>query len=173
VNLPWNWLIARGLIRYGYREQAALLLTRLISAILKSLAQEHTFRRAYHADTGAGSGEYTALSGSAPVGLPWPSLLGFLRIVTNPRVFEQPEPISEAWDQVAAWLACESAWIPQPGERHVEILASLLADPGVRANLVPDAHLAALAIEHGLLLHSTDGDFARFASLRWSNPLRT
>jgi len=113
------------------------------------------------------------LSGSAPVGLPWPSLLGFLRIVTNPRVFEQPEPISEAWDQVAAWLACESAWIPQPGERHVEILASLLADPGVRANLVPDAHLAALAIEHGLLLHSTDGDFARFASLRWSNPLRT
>ena len=69
VNLPWNWLIARGLVRYGYREQAALLLTRLISAILKSLAQEHTFRRAYHADTGAGSGEYTALSGIAPVGL--------------------------------------------------------------------------------------------------------
>ena len=69
VNLPWNWLIARGLVRYGYREQAAQLLTRLISAILKSLAQEHTFRRAYHADTGAGSGEYTALSGIAPVGL--------------------------------------------------------------------------------------------------------
>ena len=112
------------------------------------------------------------LSGSARVGLPWSSLLGFLRIVTNPRVFEQPEPISEAWDQVADWLACESAWIPQPGERHVEILASLLADPGVRANLVPDAHLAALAIEHGLLLHSTDGDFARFQGLRWSNPLR-
>jgi len=112
------------------------------------------------------------LSGSAPVGLPWPSLLGFLRIVTNPRVFERPEPILEAWGQVAAWLACESAWIPRPGERHVEILASLLADPGVRANLVPDAHLAALAIEHGLLLHSTDGDFARFPGLRWSNPLR-
>ena len=112
------------------------------------------------------------LSGSALVGFPWPSLLGFLRIVTNPRIFEQPEPISEAWDQVADWLACESAWIPQPGARHVEILASLLADPGVTANLVPDAHLAALAIEHGLLLHSTDGDFARFRGLRWSNPLR-
>ena len=56
---------------------------------------------------------------------------------TNPRIFEQPEPISEAWGQVADWLACESAWIPQPGERHAEILASLLADPGVRANLVP------------------------------------
>lgn len=112
------------------------------------------------------------LSGSALVGFPWPRLLGFLRIVTNPRIFEQPEPISEAWGQVADWLACESAWIPQQGERHVEILADLLADPGVRANLVPDAHLAALAIEHGLMLHSTDGDFARFPGLRWSNPLR-
>ena len=112
------------------------------------------------------------LSGGAPVGLPWPSLLGFLRIVTNPRIFEQPEPISEAWEQVTEWLACESAWIPNPGERHGEVLAGFLADPGVRANLVQDAHLAALALEHGLLLCSTDGDFARFPGLRWSNPLR-
>ncbi|MGH6630790.1 MAG: TA system VapC family ribonuclease toxin, partial [Burkholderiales bacterium] len=54
------------------------------------------------------------LSGSAPVGLPWPSLLGFLRIVTNPRVFERPEPIAEAWRQIGAWLEAEVAWIPQP-----------------------------------------------------------
>ena len=113
------------------------------------------------------------LSGTVGVGFPWPSLLGFLRIVTNPRAFDRPEPISRAWDQVHAWLGCESAWIPQAGERHVEVLGKLLSDPAVQANLVPDAHLAALAIEHGLVLCSTDGDFARFPGLRWTNPLRS
>jgi len=112
------------------------------------------------------------LNGSAPVGLPWASVLAFLRLVTNPRVFEHPEPITDAWRQVVAWLACEVAWVPQPGERHVELLGPLLAIPGAHANLVPDAHLAALAMEHGLVLCSTDGDFARFPGLRWLNPLR-
>lgn len=112
------------------------------------------------------------LSGSGPVGLPWPSLLGFLRIVTNPRVFERPEPVGGAWRQVGAWLDADVAWIPQPTERHREVLGSLLDVAGVQANLVPDAHLAALAIEHGLLLCSTDGDFARFSCVRWQNPLQ-
>ena len=113
----------------------------------------------------------TQLSRAAPVGLPWPSLLGFLRIVTNPRVFQQPAPMSEAWRQVGAWLGVEVAWIPQATDRHGEVLGGLLAAAGVHANLVPDAHLAALAIEHGLLLCSADGDFARFPDLRWLNPL--
>lgn len=69
VNLPWNRLIIEGLLRYGYREQAAQLITRQISAIIKSLCQEHTFRRAYHSDNGEGMGEFNALSGIAPVGL--------------------------------------------------------------------------------------------------------
>lgn len=111
------------------------------------------------------------LSGHAPVGLPWPSLLAFLRLVTNPRVFEQPEPVARAWEQVRAWLACDVVWIPRPGERHAELLGELLALPGMQANLVPDADLAALALEHGLTLYSTDGDFARFPRLRWVNPL--
>ncbi len=111
------------------------------------------------------------LSGSALVGLPWPSLLGFLRIVTNPRVFERPEPIAEAWHQVGAWLDAETAWIPQATERHLEVLETLLKVAGVQANLIPDAHLAALAIEHGLQLCSTDGDFGRFPELRWHNPI--
>ncbi len=112
------------------------------------------------------------LSGNGLVALPWPSLLSFLRIVTNPRVFERPEPIAEAWRQVRAWLAADVVWIPQPTDRHEDVLGSLLTKGGVQANLVPDAHLAALAIEHGLLLCSSDGDFARFADLRWHNPLQ-
>ena len=111
------------------------------------------------------------LNGSAPVGLPWISMLGFLRLVTNSRVVPRPLPMAVAWQQVATWLACEPAFTPHPTERHAEILGGLLAQPGVHGNLVTDAHLAALAIEHGLMLCSTDGDFARFRGLRWSNPL--
>jgi uncharacterized protein len=111
------------------------------------------------------------LNGSAPVGLPWASVLAFMRLVTNPRVFEHPEPMANAWLQVQTWLACETAWAPQPTTRHGEILSELLALPGMHGNLVPDAHLAALAMEHGLTLCSTDGDFARFRGLRWLNPI--
>ena len=114
----------------------------------------------------------TQLSGGGPVGLPWASLLAFMRIVTNPRVFERPEAVLEAWRQVGAWLDVEAVWIPEPAERHREVLGSLLHVDGMQANLVPDAHLAALAIEHGLVLCSTDGDFARFPGLRWQNPLQ-
>ncbi len=111
------------------------------------------------------------LSGTASVGLPWPSLLAFIRLVTNPRIFEYPEAIDKAWQQVEEWLDCSPVWIPQPTDRHREALKTLLIDQSLRANLIPDAHLAALAIEHGLILCSTDGDFGRFPGLRWENPL--
>jgi toxin-antitoxin system PIN domain toxin len=111
------------------------------------------------------------LNGAAPVGLPWPSLLAFVRLVSNPRIFERPKPVAAAWKQVEEWLDCPPVWVPQPTERHREILSSILKSQGGRANLVPDAHLAALAIEHGLILCSTDGDFARIPHLRWENPL--
>lgn len=110
------------------------------------------------------------LNGTAPVGLPWPSLLAFLRLVSNPRIFERPKAVTNAWGQVGAWLDCAPVWVPQPTDRHREVLGPLLTAAD-RANLVPDAHLAALAIEHGLTLCSTDGDFARFPGLRWENPL--
>jgi toxin-antitoxin system PIN domain toxin len=111
------------------------------------------------------------LNGPAAVGLPWASLLGFLRVVSNPRIFPRAEPVAEAWRQAKEWLACASAWIPQPTERHQDVLGEFLVLPGLRSKLVPDAHLAALAVEHGLTLCSTDGDFARFPGLRWLNPL--
>jgi uncharacterized protein len=112
------------------------------------------------------------INGAGPVGLPWSALLGFLRLVTNPRIFGHPVSMAVAWRQVNAWLECATVWTPEPTIRHRELLARLLTLPGVLGNLVPDAHLAALAIEHGLTLCSTDGDFARFPGLRWINPLQ-
>ncbi|NUM56320.1 MAG: VapC toxin family PIN domain ribonuclease [Candidatus Hydrogenedentes bacterium] len=111
------------------------------------------------------------LMGSTKVALPWQSLVGFVRIVTNPRIFDRPSTVAEAWDQVRAWLDCDVAWIPQATERHSQFLERLLFASGVRGDVVADAHLAALAVEHGLMLCSTDGDFARFPGLRWSNPI--
>ncbi len=111
------------------------------------------------------------LSSGIRVGLPWPSLLAFLRIVTNPRVFAAAVDLPRAWKQVATWLEVDTVYVPQPTERHAAILGVLLAVPGATAKMVPDAHLAALAIEHGLTLQTHDSGFARFPGLAWSNPL--
>ena len=111
------------------------------------------------------------LSGSSAVGIPWETLAAFLRIVTNPRIYPGVISIGAAWDQVQAWLRCDVVWIPLPTERHAALLGDLLRVPGLRANDVPDAHLAALAISHGLILCSADAGFARFPGLRWTNPL--
>ena len=112
------------------------------------------------------------LSGGTRVGLPWESTLGFLRIVTNARIFAHPATIGHAWRQVQEWLNCDNVWIPAAGAQHNAVLSELLRNLGGGPNLIPDAHLAALAIEHGLTLYSSDGDFARFQNLRWSNPLK-
>ena len=111
------------------------------------------------------------LSGPGRVGLPWQSIVGFVRLVTNPRVFRRPEPVSQAWRQVEEWLRAGPAWVPVPTERHREVLGAMLRDSDAKANLVYDAHLAALAVEHGLAVVSTDGDFARFRSVEWIDPL--
>jgi toxin-antitoxin system PIN domain toxin len=111
------------------------------------------------------------LNGPAPVGLAWPSLTAFLRIAINPRVFTSPLPIAAAWKQVEEWLVCAPVWTPFPTETHARILGKLLKSTSITPNLIGDAHLAALAIEHGLTLCSADGDFARFDTLRWINPL--
>lgn len=111
------------------------------------------------------------LNGVPGVGLPWPSLLAFVRLVSNPRIFERPTSVKNAWGQVSEWLDCPAAWVPGPIDDHRRILDGLLLAVGNKSNLVPDAHLAALAIEHGITLCSTDTDFARFPGLRWENPL--
>lgn len=111
------------------------------------------------------------LNGTNRVGLPWPSLLAFVRLASNPVVLRRAVATGEAWRQVEAWLACEPAWVPEPGPAHAGLLGEFLRRPWMTSRLVPDAHLAALAIEHGLTLCSTDGDFARFPGLAWKNPL--
>ena len=105
------------------------------------------------------------------VGLPWASLLAFVRLAIHPRVFERPLALADAWMQVDAWLAVPAVWIPSPTPRHAAVLGTLLRTSGLEANDVPDAHLAALAIEHNLTLWSTDRGFTRFPGLRWENPL--
>lgn len=112
-----------------------------------------------------------ALNGAVRIGLPWPSLLAFVRIRTNPRAFEHPLPPDEAWTRVTAWLAAPAAWIPVPTERHADVLGRLITEHHLAASAIPDAHLAALAIEHGVGVCSADTDFARFTGLRWVNPL--
>src|SRR5262245_322632 len=93
--------------------------------------------------------------------------LAFVRIVSNPAILRRPVTPGKAWQQVEEWLACEPAWVPLPGARHAELLRQLLNSSFMTSRL--DAHLAALAIEHGLTLHSTDGDFARFPGLKCEN----
>jgi len=112
------------------------------------------------------------LNGPQRVGLPWQTLLAFLRISTHPRAFERPLTPATAWDRVQDWLNVPTAWIPEPGPEYARILSELVPNHDVRGNLIPDAALAALAIEHGVTLCSVDEDFARFPDLRWSNPLR-
>jgi toxin-antitoxin system PIN domain toxin len=107
------------------------------------------------------------------IGIPWPSIVAFLRLTTNPRVSAQPFTPAEAWEHVESWFRSPSAWIPQPTTRHREVFRSLVVDLQLTANLISDAHLAALAMEHGLELFSADSDFARFPAVRWRNPLAT
>jgi len=113
-----------------------------------------------------------ALNGPRRVGLPWQSLTAFLRTATHPRVFPSPLTASAAAEQVQEWLAAPSAWVPVPTPRHGEIFLELVRDLRITGALVSDAHLAALALEHGVAIWSTDADFARFDGLTWKDPLR-
>ncbi len=112
-----------------------------------------------------------ALSGNAPVYLAWVTLLAFLRIGTNPRAMAVPLSMEEALSITSGWLKQPSVTLLETGDRHWEILARLCTEGQVRGPLVMDAHLAALAIEHGAVLYTTDRDFARFSALEVCNPL--
>lgn len=111
------------------------------------------------------------LSGRDPVLLCWPVLTAFLRIGTNARLQRRPLTLREAAERVQGWLEQPCVQLVQPTEQHWTILQKMLRGGNATANLVSDAHLAALAVEHNAVLCSTDADFARFPGLKWRNPL--
>ncbi len=111
------------------------------------------------------------LNGSRRVGLPWQSLASFFRLATHPRASDHPLSPTEAWETVSAWLESPAAWIPEPGPGYAAIFGELLLRYELTGNLVPDAQLAALALEHGLTVCSADTDFARFTEVSWTNPV--
>ncbi len=127
-----------------------------------NLSEHHTVIRAWWD---------AQLSGSEPVALCWPVLTAFLRIGTNPRLLRRPLTVREASARVQSWLDQPCVRVIQPTDDHWEIFQRLLHKGRATANLVSDAHLAALAVEHNCTLCSTDADFARFKCVKWSNPL--
>lgn len=112
-----------------------------------------------------------ALSATEPVGFCWTVLLAFLRLSTRPAIFPRPLSVEQAVALMASWLERPNARVVEPGERHLETLGRLLGSMGTAGNLTSDAHLAAIALDHGAELCSCDSDFARFGGLRWTDPL--
>lgn len=112
-----------------------------------------------------------SLSGSSPVCLSWTVILAFIRIATNARIFDKPLSLDQALSYVNDWLAQPCVRIIGPTVSHWEVFQRLLKSGQAVANLTTDAHLAAIAIEHGCTMMSTDSDFMRFKGLKWENPL--
>ena len=117
------------------------------------------------------SGWLQEIAGEETIGLPSISLWGFLRIATNPRSTIRPLTLTRAFEVVREWLALSGVGVIEPGARHFETLERLATAGQARGPLMSDAVLAAIAIEHGAVLASTDRDFTRFPGLRWVNPL--
>lgn len=111
------------------------------------------------------------LSGTAPVALCWPVLTAFIRIGTNARLHKRPLTLKEAAGRVQSWLDQPCVRVISPTEQHWTVFQQMMRAGNATANLVSDAHIAALAVEHNCVLASTDTDFARFRGLKWRNPI--
>ena len=127
-----------------------------------SLSEHHEAARAWWDEQ---------LSGSEPVALCWPVLTAFIRIGTNVRLHKRPLTLKEAVDRVQSWLEQPGVRILTPTEQHWAVFQRMLRAGNATANLVSDAHLAALAVEHNCTLASSDMDFTRFRGLKWRNPI--
>ena len=106
------------------------------------------------------------LNGTETIGLPWLSMLAFMRLSTSPRVFPAPLAVDDAVGLLRSWLALSPVVVPAPTPRHLDVLHGLISESGTGGNLVSDAHLAALAVEHGAGVASFDRDFLRFRGVR-------
>jgi uncharacterized protein len=121
-----------------------------------------------HATTRAWLDE--ALSGREPVGFSWVVVLAFLRLSTKLGLFPSPLAAADATAIVEAWLGATPSVVVEPTSRHVALLSGLLAELGTGGNLVSDAHLAALALEHDAVVVTYDNDFGRFRGVSWERP---
>lgn len=113
----------------------------------------------------------SALRGVEHIGFSWSVITGYLRLTTNPRVMPTPLTIELAMQHVRAWLTAPRSHVLSPGAEHLHVMERLIAPLGRAGTIVSDAHLAALALEHGGTIYSADEDFARFERVRWVNPL--
>lgn len=107
----------------------------------------------------------------APVGLPWAVSLGFIRVMTSPKILLSPLYPQEAIHYVQSWILRSNVEVLVAGERHLPILLDLTKEIGTAGPMTTDLHIAALAIEYQAIVHSIDTDFSRFSGLRWINPL--
>lgn len=112
------------------------------------------------------------LSETLPLCLCWPTINAYLRIATNPRVYQNPLTIDQATKRVESWMKQPCLRLVQPTPSHWKIFQKMMKEGQAKANLVPDAHIATIAIENGCVLYSFDNDFSRFPDLKWKNPLR-
>jgi len=113
----------------------------------------------------------TALSSTDPVGFCYPTMLGFVRLATNRRIFANPLGLDDATGYVDGWLQQPNATVLVPTPGHWPLVKDILISSGTAGNLTTDAHIAALAVEHGYTVYSNDTDFARFQNVKWVNPL--
>ncbi len=111
------------------------------------------------------------LNGNVPVGLSWVTIMGFVRIVTHPKILVSPMPVEQATATVREWLSRSIVSVIEPGSRFPEWFLRFLEQTGTGGNLTTDAYLAALTMEYQAELHSRDTDFHRFSGLKWRDPL--
>ena len=112
------------------------------------------------------------VNGTEPVGIPWVVSTGFVRLMTRPTVIRPPVAPEQAVDYVREWFEFPHVTPIHPGREHLTHFRRNLVAAGAGGNIVPDAHIAALAIEHDAEVHSHDSDFGRFPGLRWHDPIR-
>jgi uncharacterized protein len=112
-----------------------------------------------------------SLVGPEPIAFSWLAIMAFVRVATNKKIFTKPYSTNEAFDVVQNWLSAPGSLILSPGGEHLNIVKRLANESGVYGAMLTDAHIAALAIEHGITLATTDSDFSQFNGLKWINPL--
>jgi toxin-antitoxin system PIN domain toxin len=155
MNLPWRIIFERR--------------RRMILPDINLLIYAHNVRSPRHER--ARDWWNRCLQGNQGVALAWVVVMGFVRIATHPKVFASPMPINGALGRVEEWLGLPHIHLAHPSATHFQTWSTLLNRLGTAADLTTDAHLAALAIERSLVLHTTDADFTRFPGLKWKNPL--